>query len=63
MSQAKPEVGSSNLKDTSMEDNDGDDSAMDIQVDGVVLHTNIGKQLVCVMFLQKKNIYISQSVL
>jgi hypothetical protein len=59
ISQAKPEVRSSNLKDTSMEDDDGDDSAMDIQVDGVVLHANIGKQLVCVVFLQKKNIDIS----
>jgi hypothetical protein len=54
MSQAKPEVGSSNLKDTGMEDNDGDDSAMDLEVDGIVLHANIDKQLVYVVFLQKK---------
>jgi hypothetical protein len=54
MSQAELEVGSSNLKNTSMEDNDGDNSAIDIQVDGTVLHANISKQLVCFVFLQEK---------
>jgi hypothetical protein len=64
MSQAEPEVGSSNLKDTGMEDDDGDDSAMDLKVNGVVLHANVDKQLVCIVFLQKKiDIHTSQSVL
>jgi hypothetical protein len=64
MSQAELEVGSSNLKDTGMEDDDGDDSAMDLEVDGIVLHANVDKQLVCVVFLQKKiDIHTSQSVL
>jgi hypothetical protein len=64
MSQAEPEVGSSNLKDTGMEDDDGDDSAMNLEVDGIVLHANIDKQLVCIVFLQKKiDIHTSQSVL
>jgi hypothetical protein len=47
-----------------MEDDDRDDSTMDLKVNGVVLHANIDKQLVYIMFLQKKiAIHTSQSVL